>query len=129
VLRQGRRPLAAHRLGGNAAGLPVEPHPALHGGPTGPKAGRNFGANQARAKRRHHPSPQVLRMWSTHSCRPPSSQPLESDLTPRRNPPHARVNLKRSCSNRGWRERSPRPGRRTPTGRSRSGPRTSTAAA
>jgi hypothetical protein len=110
VLRQGQRPLAAHRLGGNAAGLPVEPHPALHGGPTDPKAGRNFGANQARAKRRHHPFPQVLRIWSTHSCRPPSSQPLESDVTPRRNPPHARVNLKRSCSNAG----SP-PGSRTGT--------------
>src|SRR5919199_5903590 len=37
--------------------------------------------------------------------------------------------LKRVEFKGGWRRRSPRPGRRPPTGRSRSGPRTSTASA
>jgi transposase len=46
-------------------------------------------------------------------------------------PRHARAATPepRADFNRGWRERSPRPGRRIPTGRSRSGPRTSTASA
>ena len=44
-------------------------------------------------------------------------------------PRHARAATpeQRADFKRGWRERSPRPGRRIPTGRSRSGPRTSTA--
>jgi transposase len=44
-------------------------------------------------------------------------------------PRHARAATpeRRADFKRGWRERPPRPGRRTPTGRSRSGPRTSTA--
>jgi transposase len=46
-------------------------------------------------------------------------------------PRHARAATpeQRADFKSGWRERSPRPGRRIPTGRSRSGPRTRTASA
>src|SRR5438105_8805798 len=72
LLQQGERPLAAHRLGGNAATLPLQPRPALHRGLADLKPSRNLSTAHASPIRRNDTFTQIHRIRTSHAGWPPS---------------------------------------------------------
>src|SRR5664280_3119908 len=87
LLCKRERLLAAHRQRGRTAGRRRPPDPSGHRGIADLIAVRSSLQTHARGNRRHNTLSQIQRIGSTHTRWPPSSsQNLESDLWPRRNP-------------------------------------------